>query len=231
MAASESIEPEVADDMEVEEEEEPEGRRSRRGAVVGEDEEDVGEADEDYEDETKSSMGLATTAEATPTPSRESTIALEETRSTTSGSNRRSKRRGGKAPRRSAPPKKKRRDDEEVTDEAEDDDFVPESTKRTRKRLRSKRREKEVESTKDIPIEYVEKRRSGRTLGASKKNYDLQAKWDEMEEELMEEDDGAQSGETKKEEPSEFIIEKIMSVKKDDKGDGPDTYFVKYKNK
>lgn len=31
------------------------------------------------------------------------------------------------------------------------------------------------------------------------------------------------------EEPSEYIIEKVMSMKKNDKG--ADTYFVKYKNK
>ncbi|VDM51482.1 unnamed protein product [Toxocara canis] len=100
---------------------------------------------------------------------------------------------------------------------------------RTRKKVRTKRREKNSDTYSDVPIEYVEKRRSGRTLGAEKKNYDLQAKWDEMEEELVDDDDDTASRETRKEEPSEYIIEKVMSVKKNEKG--PDTYFVKYKNK
>uniref|UniRef100_A0A915AAX0 Chromodomain-helicase-DNA-binding protein 8 n=1 Tax=Parascaris univalens TaxID=6257 RepID=A0A915AAX0_PARUN len=194
------------------------GKDTATSSVVG----NVEEEDEDEEeDETKSSAEVGTEA----TPSRESTLPLEESRN--SHAEMTSKRRA-KPPRR-ALPKKRRRDEEEVSDEPADDDFVPEPAKRTRKKVRTKRREKDNDSFSDVPVEYVEKRRSGRTLGAEKKNYDLQAKWDEMEEELVEEDNDAPSREVKKEEPSEYIIEKVMSMKKSDKG--ADTYFVKYKNK
>ncbi|OZC07125.1 protein, SNF2 family [Onchocerca flexuosa] len=77
------------------------------------------------------------------------------------------------------------------------------------------------------PKRGPKKRRSGRASNVEKKSYDLQAKWDEMDEEIGE--DVQSRKEKKPEEQSESIIEKIMSVKKIE--NGPDMYFVKYKNK
>uniref|UniRef100_A0A914S027 Uncharacterized protein n=1 Tax=Parascaris equorum TaxID=6256 RepID=A0A914S027_PAREQ len=95
------------------------GKDTATSSVVG----NVEEEDEDEEeDETKSSAEVGTEA----TPSRESTLPLEESRN--SHAEMTSKRRA-KPPRR-ALPKKRRRDEEEVSDEPADDDFVPEPAKR-----------------------------------------------------------------------------------------------------
>uniref|UniRef100_A0A0N5B0R5 Chromo domain-containing protein n=1 Tax=Syphacia muris TaxID=451379 RepID=A0A0N5B0R5_9BILA len=129
--------------------------------------------------------------------------------------------------RKFIPPKKRRRD-EDTSDGCEDEEFVPEQAKRSRKKGRVRRREIDIDPSL-LPDGCVEKRRSGRMLGVEKKSYDLQAKWDEMEEELVDNDDNISVKEVRKEEPSEFVVEKIISVRKN--GDQPDTYFVKYRNK
>lgn len=134
------------------------------------------------------------------------------------------KRKRGRHQKRG--PHKKRRVDGEVRTglEVDDDEFVPEMVPRSRKRPVTRRREAD---DNDSPMEYVEKRRSGRTANSEKKSYDLQAKWDEMDEEIGEDEKNRK--EKKMEEQSDFIIEKIISMKKNE--DGLDTYFVKYKNK
>ncbi|VDN01887.1 unnamed protein product [Thelazia callipaeda] len=132
------------------------------------------------------------------------------------------RRKRGRQPKRVQNRKRKLK---EVRMETEvDEDFVPESS-RNSKRLRTRRRA--AREREDTPFEYVEKRRSGRTTNVGKKSYDLQAKWDEMDEEIG--DDVGSQKEKKNEDQSEFIIEKIMGVRKNE--NGSDSYFVKYKNK
>lgn len=96
------------------------GKDTAASSVIGNVEEE--DEDEEEEDETKSSAEVGTEA----TPSRESTLPLEESRS--SHAETTSKKRA-KPPRR-ALPKKRRRDEEEVSDEPADDDFIPEPAKR-----------------------------------------------------------------------------------------------------
>ncbi|VDM29737.1 unnamed protein product [Toxocara canis] len=88
---------------------------------------DNAEEEEEEEEETKSSADVGTT-EPTPTPSRESTIPLEEGGRSSSHVGRAGKKRS-KPPKRQ-PPKKRKREEEEAPDEPEDDDFVPEPAKR-----------------------------------------------------------------------------------------------------
>ncbi|VDK81510.1 unnamed protein product, partial [Gongylonema pulchrum] len=133
------------------------------------------------------------------------------------------KRRKGRRQKR-GPSKKKKIEEVETGPEVDDEEFIPEKVRKSRRRTLRRRRN---EDSSDTPVEYVEKRRSGRTANAEKKSYDLQAKWDEMDEEIGEDEKSFKG--KKIEEQSEFIIEKIMGVKKNT--DGPDTYFVKYKNK
>ncbi|KAL3998658.1 SNF2 N-terminal domain family protein [Acanthocheilonema viteae] len=135
------------------------------------------------------------------------------------------KRRRGRHPKRGPGKKRKIEEEGEIGVEVDDEEFIPDSNRRTRKRPRTRRLV--AAERDDTSFEYVEKRRSGRSINVEKKSYDLQAKWDEMDEEIGE--DVQSRKEKKPEEQSEFIIEKIMSMKKNE--DGPDLYFVKYKNK
>lgn len=134
------------------------------------------------------------------------------------------KRKRGRHPKRGSSKKRKIEEEGEIGVEVDDEEFIPDCNRRTRKRPRTKRR---VAAERDAPFEYVEKRRSGRSTNVEKKSYDLQAKWDEMDEEIGE--DVQSRKEKKPEEQSEFVIEKIMGIKKNE--NGPDLYFVKYKNK
>uniref|UniRef100_A0A915Q7V9 Uncharacterized protein n=1 Tax=Setaria digitata TaxID=48799 RepID=A0A915Q7V9_9BILA len=149
----------------------------------------------------------------------------EMTEASKAGFSEKPKRKRGRHPKRRPSKKRKVEEEGEVGVEVDDEEFIPDTTRRSRKRPRTRRRV--TMERDDAPFEYVEKRRSGRTANVEKKSYDLQAKWDEMDEEIGEDIQGRK--EKKVEEHSEFIIEKIMSVRKHDSG--PDTYFVKYKNK
>ncbi|CAG9535369.1 unnamed protein product [Cercopithifilaria johnstoni] len=135
------------------------------------------------------------------------------------------KRKRGRHPKRGMSKKRKIEKEGEVVVEVDDEEFIPDSNRITRKRPRTRRRV--AVERDDAPFEYIEKRRSGRSTNVEKKSYDLQAKWDEMDEEIGE--DVQSRKEKKQEEQSEFVIEKIMSMKKNE--NGPDLYFVKYKNK
>lgn len=134
------------------------------------------------------------------------------------------KRKRGRHPKRGLI-KKRKIVEEEIGVEVDDEEFIPDSNRRTRKRPRTRRHV--AAERDDAPFEYIEKRRSGRSINVEKKSYDLQAKWDEMDEEIGE--DVQDRKEKKQEEQSEFVIEKIMGIKKSESG--PDLYFVKYKNK
>lgn len=133
------------------------------------------------------------------------------------------KRKRGRHPKRES--SKKRKIEEEVSVKVDDEEFIPEFSRRTGKQPRTRRRV--AAERDDTPSEFVEKRRSSRSTNTEKKSYDMQAKWDEMDEEISE--DAQSLKEKKPEEQSEFIIDKIMSVKTNE--NGPVLYFVKYKNK
>ncbi|VDK75980.1 unnamed protein product [Litomosoides sigmodontis] len=170
------------------------------------------------EEHTKASMKAKTISQESAEERQE----INEVDSTTFSE--KPKRKRGRHPKRGSI-KKRKIEEEEIGVEVDDEEFIPDSNRRTRKRPRTRRH---VAVERDgAPFEYIEKRRSGRSTNVEKKSYDLQAKWDEMDEEIGE--DVQDRKEKKTEEQSEFIIEKIMGIKKSDSG--PDLYFVKYKNK
>ncbi|VDO25963.1 unnamed protein product [Onchocerca flexuosa] len=177
------------------------------------------------EDGERTEISTEATTVAQESAAEEEKLEMNEADKTVSSE--KPKRKRGRHPKRGPSKRQKIEEEEEIEGEVEvdDEEFIPDSNQRIRKRPRTRRRV--IVERDDASFEYVEKRRSGRASNVEKKSYDLQAKWDEMDEEIGE--DVQSRKEKKPEEQSESIIEKIMSVKKIE--NGPDMYFVKYKNK
>uniref|UniRef100_A0A1I7VD36 Chromo domain-containing protein n=1 Tax=Loa loa TaxID=7209 RepID=A0A1I7VD36_LOALO len=175
------------------------------------------------EDEERTEISTEATTIAQESAAEEEKLEINEADKATSSE--KPKRKRGRHPKRGPSKKRKIEEEGEISVEIDDEEFIPDSNRRIRKQPRTRRRV--AAERDDAPFEYVEKRRSGRSINVEKKSYDLQAKWDEMDEEIGE--DVQSQKEKKPEEQSEFIIEKIMGVKKNESG--PDLYFVKYKNK
>ncbi|KAK6105983.1 SNF2 N-terminal domain family protein [Brugia pahangi] len=175
------------------------------------------------EDEERTEISTEATTIAQESGAEEEKLVISEADKATSSE--KPKRKRGRHPKRGLNKKRRIEEEEEISMEIDDEEFIPDSNRRTRKRPQTRRRM--AAERDDASFEYVEKRRSGRSANVEKKSYDLQAKWDEMDEEIGE--DVHSRKEKKPEEQNEFIIEKIIGVKKNE--NGPDLYFVKYKNK